>query len=276
MMSTAVKIISDGVIKMDGGSMFGPVPKVAWESSVVTDRKNRMTLGLNCLLLQVNGQNVLVDTGIGSKEVDTDKENLGLVPSRLLKGLKGVGLTPKDINAVILSHLHFDHSGGCTRLDRAGNLVPTFPKAKYYVQGKCWDEACHPNERADDVHRSENFLPIDERGQLELLDGDSEILPGLNVVVTDGHALGHQMVMFNHGGERVVFLGDIVPTPHHLNLVTISAFDSSPEVTLEQKKELLTQAERQGWLLVFSHGHDIRAGYLERRGEMGFLRPVDL
>ena len=138
------------------------------------------------------------------------------------------------------------------------------------------DEACHPNERADDAHRSDNFLPIDKRGQLELLDGDAEILPGLNVVVTDGHALGHQMVMFNHGGERVVFLGDIVPTPHHLNLVAISAFDRSPEVTLQQKKDLLSQAERQGWLLVFSHGHDIRAGYLERRGEMGFLRPVDL
>ena len=116
MMSTAVKIISDGVIKMDGGSMFGQVPKVAWENTVVTDRKNRMTLGLNCLLLQVGGQNVLVDTGIGSKEIDQDKENLGLVPSRLLKWLKGLGLTPKDISAVVLSHLHFDHSGGCTRL----------------------------------------------------------------------------------------------------------------------------------------------------------------
>ncbi|MDA1337150.1 MAG: MBL fold metallo-hydrolase [bacterium] len=273
MMTTAVKVISDGVAKMDAGSMFGQVPKVAWESSVVTDRKNRMTLGLNCLLLQVSGQNVLVDTGIGSKEVD---QGLRLVPSRLVRGLKGVGLTPKDINAVVLSHLHFDHSGGCTRLDRAGNLVPTFPKAKYYVQRKCWDEACNPNERCHGVHRSENFLPIEERGQLELLDGDSEIMPGLNVIVTDGHSQGHQIVMFNHGGDRVVFLGDIVPTSHHLNLVAISAFDSSPNVTLEAKRDLLTEAERKGWLLVFSHGHDIKAGYLERRGDMGYLKPVNL
>ena len=276
MMSTAVKIISDGVIKMDGGSMFGQVPKVTWESSVVIDRKNRITLGLNCLLLQVAGQNVLVDTGTGAKEIDQDKENLGLVPSRLLKGLKGVGLTSKDVSAVVLSHLHFDHSGGCTRLDRTGNLVTTFPKAKYYVQRACWDEACNPNERCQGSHRSEDFLPIEERGQLELLDGDTEIMPGLNVIVTDGHALGHQIVMFQHGGERVVFLGDIVPTPHHLNMVAISAFDSSPEKTLEQKRDLLKQAEQQGWLLVFSHGHDIKAGYLERRGEMGYLRPVDL
>ena len=275
-MSTAVKVISDGVIKVDAGCMFGPVPKVVWEGSVATDRKNRMTLGLNCLLLQACGHNVVVDTGVGSKEIDNDKESLGLVPSRLLKGLKSVGLSPKDISAVVLSHLHFDHSGGCTRLDRAGNLVPTFAKAKYYVQSKCWDEACHPNERANLSHRADNYRPVDDRGQLELLDGDREILPGLNVVVTGGHAPGHQIVMFNHGGEKVVYLGDIVPTPHHLNPVAISALDSSPEVTLEQKKDLFCQAERQGWLLVFSHGHEIRSGYLERRNGTLSLRPVDL
>ena len=218
MMSTAVKIISDGVIKFDGGSMFGQVPKMAWENSVVTDRKNRITLGLNCLLLQVCGRNVLVDTGVGSKDAENDKENLGLVPSRLLKGLKGLGLTPKDIHAVILSHLHFDHSGGCTRLDRAGNVMPTFPKARYYVQQSCWDEACNPNERCHSTHRVDNFLPIADRGQLELLDGDSEIFPGLNVFVTDGHARGHQSVMFNHGGEKVVFLGDSGPDALSLEL----------------------------------------------------------
>ena len=276
MMVTAAKIISDGVLKLDGGSVFGQVPKVAWENSVTTDRKNRITLGLNCLLLQVCGKNVLVDTGVGTKENDKDKENLGLVPSRLLKGLKGVGLTPKDIHAVILTHLHFDHCGGCTRLDRAGSLVPTFSKATYYVQRQCWADACNPNERCSASHRPESFLPIEERGQLELLDGDSELFPGLNVIVTDGHSKGHQMVMFNHGGERVVFLGDLVPTHHHLNLPVISAFDYSPERTLEQKREVLTDAERQGWLIVFPHGSDTKAGYLERRGDTTYLRPVAL
>ncbi|MDA0733779.1 MAG: MBL fold metallo-hydrolase [Chloroflexi bacterium] len=276
MMSTAAKILSDGVLKLDGGSVFGQVPKVAWENSVTTDRKNRITMGLNCLLLQVGGKNVLVDTGVGPKENDKDKENLGLVPSRLLKGLKGVGLTPKEIHAVILTHLHFDHCGGCTRLDRAGNLVPTFPKATYYVQRECWDDASNPNERCLASHRSENFLPIADRSQIELVDGDSEIFPGLNVIVTGGHARGHQMVMFNHGGERIVFLGDIIPTRHHLNLPVISAFDYSPESTLEQKRDILAEAERQGWLIVFSHGHDTKAGYLDRRGNTTYLRPVDL
>ena len=276
MMSTAAKILSDGVVKLDGGSVFGQVPKVAWENSVTTDRKNRITLGLNCLLIQVGGKNVLVDTGVGPKENDRDKENLGLVPSRLLKGLKGVGLTAKEIHAVILTHLHFDHCGGCTRLDRAGNLVPTFPKATYYVQRECWEDASNPDERFLASHRSENFLPIADRSQIELVDGDSEIFPGLNVIVTGGHARGHQMVMFNHGGERIVFLGDIIPTHHHLNLPVISAFDYSPESTLEQKRAILADAERQGWLIVFSHGHDTKAGYLDRRGNTTYLRPVEL
>jgi glyoxylase-like metal-dependent hydrolase (beta-lactamase superfamily II) len=276
MMPTAVKILSDGVIKIDGGSMFGQVPKTHWEDNVTTDRKNRITLGLNCLLLQTCGRNVLVDTGVGSKDTENDKENLGLVPSRLLKSLKGVGLTPKDIHAVILTHLHFDHSGGCTRLDRTGDIVPTFPKARFYVQAACWEEACNPNERCHVTHRTDNFRPIEERGQLELLDGDTEVFPGLNVIVTDGHARGHQMVLFQHGGERIAFLGDIVPTPFHLNPVAISAFDHSPEKTLQQKRELLTEAERQGWLVVFSHGHTIKAGYLERRRESPYLVPVEL
>ena len=275
-MSTAVKLISDGVIKLDGGSMFGQVPKVTWENNVATDRKNRITLGLNCLLLQVCGRNVLVDTGVGSKDSGDDKESLGLVPSRLLKGLKEADLTLKDIHDVILTHLHFDHSGGCTRLDRGGDLVPAFPKARYHVQRACWEEACHPNERCHAACRSENFKPIEERGQLELLDGDTEIYPGLNVIVTGGHCRGHQTVMFNQSEERILFLGDIVPTPHHLNPAVISAFDYSPEETLAQKRELLSLAERQGWLLVFSHGRDTRAGYLERWRENTRLRPVDL
>jgi glyoxylase-like metal-dependent hydrolase (beta-lactamase superfamily II) len=279
MRCTAVKVISDGIMKIDGGTMFGQVPKVAWENDVITDRKNRMSLGINCLLLQACGKNVLVDTGVGTKEEDLDPDEWGsqcLAPGRLLKGLKSVGLSPRDIDAVVLSHLHFDHSGGGTRWDRAGNVVPTFPNASYYVQRACWEEACHPSERCVATHRSDNFLPIAERGQLELLDGDTEIFPGLNVMVADGHARGHQMVLFNHGGERVVFLGDLVPTPYHLNLPVVSAFDYSPEVTLERKREVLTEAARQGWLLVFAHGNETKAGYLERRSRKTCFRPVDL
>ena len=276
MMVTHAKVISDGSIKLDAGSVFGQVPKTAWETSVNTDRKNRMTLGLTCLVLQINGKNILVDTGVGSKDNDNDKEALGLGPSRLIKGLRNLGLTPKDIHMVILTHLHFDHSGGCTRLDRTGDLVPTFSKAVYYVQEECWNDANNPNERFQGSHRADNFLPIKNRSQIELINGDAEILPGLKVIVTGGHAPGHQMVLFNHGGERVAFLGDLVPTHHHLNLPVISAFDYSPETTLEQKREILDFAQRNGWLLVFSHGHDVKSGYLERRGLNTYLSTLSL
>ena len=279
MKCTTAKVISDGVMKMDGGSMFGLVPKVAWESCVTTDRKNRISLGLNCLLLQASGKNVLVDTGVGCKDDDIDDDsivNVGMSHGRLIKGLKGAGVAPRDIDAVILSHLHFDHSGGCTRMNRAGEVVTTFPNATYYVQEASWEEAKHPSGRCPAVHKPDNFLPLEEHGQLELLDGDSEIFPGLNVMVTGGHAPGHQMVMFTHGGERVAYLGDLVPTPFHLNPAVISAFDSSPEETLERKQEILSEAERQDWLLVFPHGHAVKAGYLERRSEKVCLRPVEL
>ncbi len=275
-----VKLLSDGVIKFDGGTMFGLVPKVSWETRVTTDRKNRITLGLNCLLIQIAGKTILVDAGVGSKDLSfhgkDEREAYGLVPSRLMKGLRGLGLSPKEIDVVILTHLHFDHSGGCTRLDRAGNLAPTFPRARYYVQSVCWQEARNPNERCQDVYRREDFCPIEERGQLELLDGDREIFPGLSVKVTNGHARGHQIVLARYGGERIAFLGDLVPTPHHLEMAAISAFDQFPEETLERKREFLRQAEREGWLLIFAHGYEQKAGYLERRNGSTFLRPVEL
>ncbi len=276
MMVTQAKVISDGVLKLDGGAIFGQVPKTVWETLETTDRKNRITLGLTCLALHVNGKNILVDTGMGSKYNDQDKDNLGLVPSRLNKNLRSVGLTPKDIDAVILTHLHNDHCGGCTRLDRTGDLVPTFPRATYYVQRESWNDANNPNERFQSAHRNDNFAPLKERGQIELLDGDSEIFPGLNVIVTGGHSPGHQILFFNHGGERLAFLGDLVPTHHHLNLPVISAFDYSPETTLDQKHEILDFVHRKGMMLVFGHGHSVKAGYMERRGETTYLTPVNM
>ena len=256
--------------------MFGQVPKTSWETKVTNDRRNRITLGLNCLLIQIGGKTILVDTGVGSKELAQEKESYGLVPSKLVKGLKNLGLSPKEVDAVVLTHLHFDHSGGCTRLDRAGNLVPTFPKARYFVQSTCWEDACNPNERGQELHRPEDFRPIEEKGQLELLDGDAELFPGLWVRTTNGHVKGHQVVLVNHGGERIAFLGDLVPTPYHLDLGAISAFDQYPEETLEMKREFLDQAERQSWLLIFAHGYDQKAGYLERRNGHPVLRSVEL
>ncbi len=273
---TRANILCDGTFKVDGGALFGQLAKVFWETMTPTDRKNRVTLGLNTWLLNVSGEWILVDTGTGNNHDEKTRDLYGLGSSRLFKELKLIGLTPKDISRVILTHLQFDHSGGCTRMDRSGAIVPTFSRATYYVQRESWEEAQNPSERGKHAYRSQQFAPVAERGQLELLDGDTEILPGLQVISCDGPARGHQLVLFNHGGERLVILGDLVPTPFHLNLSVISAFDYSPQGTLEQKKEILTDAENQGWLLGFSHGNDLKSGYLQRRGDMVYVTPVDL
>ena len=273
---TRAHSICDGTFKIDGGALFGQLAKTTWETMAPTDRKNRVTLGLNCWLLQVSGQWILVDTGVGTNNDEKVRDHYGLGPNKLFKELKSVGLTPKEISKVILTHMQFDHSGGSTRMDRTGAIVPTFPRATYYVQRASWEEANSPSERLQHAYRAENFKPVMERGQLELLDGDTEIVSGLQVIQCEGPAKGHQLVLFNHGGERLLIMGDLVPTPFHLNLPVISAFDYSPQDTLEQKREVLAGAERQGWLLGFSHGHEVKCGYLERLGEMVYVTPVDL
>ncbi|MFQ5861220.1 MAG: MBL fold metallo-hydrolase, partial [Dehalococcoidia bacterium] len=275
--STYLKVLSDGAIKYDGGTMFGQIPKVRWEEKASADRKNRVTMGLNCLLLQSCGRYILIETGVGSKVPDQVKEFHSLSTSKLFKELRDIGLTPKDIDVVILTHLHFDHAGGCTRVDRLGNIVTTFPKATHYIQRASWESATNPNERTREAYHSRDFLPLWERDQVALLDGDGEILPGIVARVTHGHTPGHQIILINHGGERVAFLGDLVPTPFHLELPYIAALDQFPEETLVKKREILEQAEQEGWLLVFAHGHNnARAGYLERRNGRAQLRLVEL
>ncbi|MBF8268190.1 MAG: Lactamase protein [Dehalococcoidia bacterium] len=271
-----IHLLSDGVMKSDGGSLFGQVPKVVWEQVAKADRWNRIGLGLNCLLIRTAHGNVLVDTGVGSKETGETREGYGLPSSKLGKGLREIGLSAKDIDTVILTHLHFDHSGGCTKIDRSGQTIPVFPKATYFVQRKCWEDAMNPNERGRESSHPEDFTCLQETGQLTLLDGDNEIVPGVSVRETGGHCRGHQIVQVNCGSEKVVFLGDLIPTQHHLALPYIAAYDQYPEDTLEIKRELLSQAAKKGWLVIFGHGCGERAGYLEGRNGEITLRPVNL
>ena len=273
--ASSLSLISDGTVKADGGTVFGQIPKAAWEQMAAPDRRNRISLGLNCLVIKSGDSCVLVDTGLGNKDPDQTKERYGLSRSNLLKNLRAIGLTARDITAVVLTHLHMEHSGGSTRLDRSGEAVPTFPSAKYYIQRKAWEDATGPNERACDLFRSEDFLPLKERNQICLLDGDAEVAPGVRVRLTGGHCKGHQMVLVSHGGERVAVLGDLVPTYHHLKMACISSTDTFPEDTLGIKKELIAEAEKCGWLMVFCHGVETRAGYLEKRNGDITFRPVE-
>lgn len=262
---------------LDGGSIFGQVPKPKWEQYAKPDRRNRIRLALNCLVIVTPGANILVDTGAGSKQPDKYKELYGLNGNKLIKGLKALSLTAKDIDKVVLTNLHFDHSGGSTKLDRTGNALPVFPKAEYIVQRDCWDEANNPNERYDDVFHSDDFLPLHEKNMLTFLEGDDQIVPGVTVKVADGPARGHQIVLVQLGSEKIAFVGDLIPTPYHLPLPYIPALDEYPNETLIQKREVLEMVVEGGWLVVFGHGFEnLQAGYVQgRNGKTQFL-PVDM
>ena len=276
--NVAVRVVSDGSFLLDGGPVFGPVPKILWERQAKPDRKNRVRLGLNSLLVMTPDANILVDVGIGSKEPEVSREIYGHSSSKLLRNLRNHGVTVRDIDFVVLTHLHFDHSGGATRMDREGNIVPTFPKARYLIQRSSWEEAFSPNERQVPVygHGADHLQILNDRNLVDLIDGDVEVAPGVKVVKIDGYSDGHSIVMVNTGSERIVYLSDLIPTPNHLPLPYITAFDRYPDQTLQVKKEMLERAEREGWLMVFAHGYHERAGYLLRKRNGVELRPVEI
>ncbi len=273
---TALHIISDGFIKIDGGVLFGQAPKSQWQEWMPADRRNRVRLGLNCLLIRLGDQNYLIDTGIGVKHNEEEQDLYGLSTSQLLSELRSHGLSPQDIHGVVLTSLHFEHTGGCTRVNRRGELVPTFPKAAYFVQREALEEAESPTERGINGFNTDDFLPLKNKERLEIIDGEATITPGLQVRSASGPYQGHQIVLVAHGGERVAVLGDLVPTPFHLQLACIAASDRQPEETLSVKRDVLREAVQDGWLLVFSHGVNEKAGYLQDRGGKLRLRPVAL
>ena len=273
----SLTLLSDGFIKYDGGVLFGDLPKTSWEQMVRVDRRNRLPLEMNCLLIRGPKHTILVDTGAGSKDVERRREEYGLGPSRLLRDLRAAGVSPREVDLVILTHLHFDHCGGATRLDRWGEVVPTFPRATYLVQRASWQEATEPGERGKTAYDPEDFLSLEKWGQVEWLDGDCEVSRGVWVKVTGAHAEGHQVVQIDEGSERVMLMGDLIPTHHHVDLACIASSDRFPEETLEQKRRYLDQAEKEGWLVVFSHSHQgVQAGYVERRNSHLQVRKVDL
>lgn len=272
---TALHLLSDGVIKVDGGVVFGQTPKSQWQDWTPPDRRNRVRIGLNCLLVQAGGKNYLVDTGVGQKLSAEMRQAFGVGASQLLPALHKLGCPPQEIHGVILTSLHFKHTGNCTKMERRFGVVPTFPRARYYVQRAAFEEAMSPNERDPDGFIKDDYMPLYEKGLLELVEDEAMLAPGIQVRRTGGPSKGHQVVMVNHGGERVAVLGDLVPTKHHLRYACIASSDRQPEETLEAKKQMLSEAVDEGWLLVFSHDAEERAGYLERRNGRHYLRPVE-
>jgi glyoxylase-like metal-dependent hydrolase (beta-lactamase superfamily II) len=270
---------------LDGGAMFGVVPKPLWERRIPPDERNRIPLALRCLLIEHDSGPVLVDTGIGNKESEKFRdiygvENVGTRgPTQLEDALHAAGFAPADIRMVINTHLHFDHAGGNTYTEqgheRHEGHVLSFPNATYVVQRGELEFASRTNERTGASYLEHNFAPVARAGRFRLVDGDTEILPGIRLVPTPGHVPYHQSVVIADGGERACFLADLVPTTAHLPLPWIMGYDLEPLVTLESKRSLLSRAEADGWILVFEHDPERAVGRAVRDGKSFAYAPLD-
>ncbi len=244
----------DGRFKLDGGAMFGVVPKVMWEKKHPADEMNRIGLALRCLLVDHGTKRILVDTGMGDRWDEKKVGVFGLERRRnqLVAELAEAGITRESITDVILTHLHFDHSGGTFR-EEGGSLEPVFPEATHWVQKRHWEWALKPSERDRASFRTEDFQQLADSGRLELVEGPSEILPGVRVHPINGHTPGQQMVEFHTGERTVVYCGDLLPFLSQVHVPWIMGFDLNPLLTVTEKKQFLTRAVEDRYILVFEH-----------------------
>ncbi len=267
--------VTDGRFRLDGGAMFGVVPKALWERCCPADERNRVQLALRCLLVRAHGKTILVDTGVGNKW-DAKTRDLFAIDRTppLYDSLQAHGLSPDDVDLVVNTHLHFDHCGGNTATED-GRVGPAFKKARYVIQRGEFDDAVNANERTRASYRAENFGPLQDAHGWDLVEGDVELLPGIAVLVTGGHTAHHQAVKIESDGQVALFLGDLVPTVSHLPLPWIMGYDLYPLQTLQSKRWLLDQAYEQGWLLVFEHDPTVSMGYVKKDVDgKYFLEPV--
>jgi glyoxylase-like metal-dependent hydrolase (beta-lactamase superfamily II) len=256
--------LNDGFFAMDGGAMFGIVPKPLWSRDVPADERNRIPMSLHCPLAVDGREAILVDTGLGDRLSEREHEiydvdRRGGLAARLAE----IGLEPEDVTHVVLTHLHFDHAGGCVTRTASGTFRPTFPRARHFVQRAELDLALSPaDERSAAAYRhaAECLAPIREGGLLEVLDGETALSPRLRVVVTGGHTPAHQCPILADGGTAFLHLGDVAPTRAHLRPAWNQAYDLDPLGTIAAKRALLERASREGWWVSFDHDHAVSCG----------------
>jgi glyoxylase-like metal-dependent hydrolase (beta-lactamase superfamily II) len=266
-------IISDGHCYLDGGAMFGVIPKPLWEKKAKPDARNRIQLAMNCLLVVAGGKRILVETGAGTKWSHKLRDIYGFDGSRLVNGLRHHGLGPDDIDVVVNTHLHFDHCGGNTRVEK-DKVVATFPHARYVVQRGEFEHAVNPTERDRASYFDDNYVPLCEANKLSLLEGDRAIAPGVELIRVPGHTANMQCVKLSGGGKTAFAFADLVPTTAHLPLPWIMGYDLYPLTTLENKKRWITQAIREEWLALFVHDPAVAAGYIRERDGKWEVEPV--
>jgi len=280
-----LSVFSDGTYPLDGGAFFGVVPKVMWSKKVAADERNYVTAGLNSLLIRTGKQTVLVETGMGNKLSERMIKFYGQ-PARLLENLAAAAIAPDDVDIVINSHLHFDHCGWNTVRDNSGKIVPTFPRAKYYAPEGEWQYARQPSERDAISYLPENYDLLVASGQMTLLKGGEEIVPGISVKTFRGHT-AHMQAVIIHGLDRgshvsqnrrdvghptvsefssptACYISDLIPTTAHIDLTWGMGFDLYPLDTIESKKQYYAQAISEKWLTVFTHDPTTPWAYIEK------------
>ena len=261
----------DGSFALDGGAMFGVVPKPLWEKRHPADTRNRIDLALRCLLIVDGQRRVLVDTGIGTRWSDKLRDIYRIDHScgDMDRELARAGCTRQDITDVVLTHLHFDHVGGVTRLNEDDSPVISFPEATFHLQRRNWEWAHQSSDKDAGSFRAETFDLLEQSGRLHLLDGQVELLPGVELFVCEGHTVGLQLVRIADDGDSLVFCGDVIPTTSHLRSSWVMAYDLHPLTTVEEKKLILAQAAEEGGMLFFEHDAAVAACTVkEEQGEV--------
>lgn len=264
--------VSGGRFRIDGGTMFGVVPKPLWERVAPPDERNTIPQATNCLLVRSPGRVVLIDTGYGSKLTEKQRRHIEAEPGDpLAASLAAAGVGTEQVDLVLLTHLHFDHTGGATRRDESGTLVPAFPNAEYVVQRQEWELAVADLPELRGSYPAENFIPLAESGRLRLIDGDVEVAPGIRSLVTGGHTPGHQAFVIESGGATAVYLGDLCPTTRHLRTLWCMGYDLDLLATRKAKRALLGRVADEGWLALFDHDAEVAGARVVRDAAREFV-----
>ncbi len=274
-----VHALEAGIQWLDGGAMFGVVPRPLWEKKIPPDERHRIPLALRCLLVETPNALVLVDSGIGNKESEKFRDIYGVDnagdPTRLEDAIRSLGFGLEDVDLVVSTHLHFDHAGGGVALRPDGTLAPAFPRARFIIQKGELEFAGSPSERVRASYMTKNYLPLVEAGVVDPVDGPTDLVEGLRLLPTPGHTPFHQSIVLESQGETAVFLADLCPTSAHLPLPWIMGYDLEPLVTLETKRALWEKVREEGWILIFQHDPTVPWGRMDPTEEKPLLLPLE-
>jgi glyoxylase-like metal-dependent hydrolase (beta-lactamase superfamily II) len=267
--------LRDASFRLDGGAMFGVVPKPLWERRAPADERNRISLASRPLLVRRDGTTLIIDAGIGNKMSAKQVDIYAIDRTRNLEHeLACLGLSRASIDIALASHLHFDHVGGFTCRREDGAIVPAFPNARYKVRRDEWEDATHPHERNRASYLPEDFVPLHEAGVVDFLEADAEILPGVRAQRSGGHARSHQVIYLEGGGRTAVFTADMIPTTAHVDEPWIMGYDLYPMETLAFKKRFVREAIDREYLIFFEHDPTIAAGYIREKDGKKYVEPV--